>query len=58
MLFFVTLGAYITYQEFTTDGFLWITNLTAADPFVLPIAMGLFNLAIIEVNFSSIMEKM
>ncbi|XP_032680416.1 cytochrome c oxidase assembly protein COX18, mitochondrial isoform X2 [Odontomachus brunneus] len=41
-------SAYATYQEFTTDGFLWITNLTVADPFVLPIAMGLFNLAIIE----------
>lgn len=44
-------GAYITYQEFTTDGFLWISNLTVADPFVLPIAMGLLNLAIIEVRF-------
>ncbi|KAL6449108.1 hypothetical protein ACFW04_000660 [Cataglyphis niger] len=43
--------AYTTYQEFTTDGFLWLTNLTVADPFVLPIAMGLFNLAIIEITY-------
>lgn len=28
-----------------------MTNLTAADPFVLPLAMALFNLAIIEVSF-------
>lgn len=48
-IFFI--GAYATYQEFANDGFLWITNLTVADPFVLPIAMGLFNLAIIEVSF-------
>ncbi|KMQ94399.1 mitochondrial inner membrane protein cox18 [Lasius niger] len=41
--------AYTIYQQFTTDGFLWITNLTVADSFVLPIAMGLFNLAIIEI---------
>ncbi|XP_077267073.1 cytochrome c oxidase assembly protein COX18, mitochondrial [Temnothorax americanus] len=46
-------SAYTTYQEFTTDGFLWISNLTIADPFVLPIAMGLFNLAIIEITCMS-----
>ncbi|XP_012537074.1 cytochrome c oxidase assembly protein COX18, mitochondrial isoform X2 [Monomorium pharaonis] len=42
-------NAYAVYQQFTTDGFLWLSNLTIADPFVLPIAMGLFNLAIIEI---------
>ncbi|XP_014478096.1 PREDICTED: mitochondrial inner membrane protein COX18 [Dinoponera quadriceps] len=46
-------NSYATHQEFTTDGFLWITNLTVADPFVLPIAMGLCNLAIIEINHMS-----
>jgi len=51
-------GAYITYQEFTTDGFLWIANLTTADPFVLPIAMGLFNLAIIEINHMSKVQEL
>ncbi|KYN43362.1 Mitochondrial inner membrane protein COX18 [Trachymyrmex septentrionalis] len=44
-------NAYVTYQEFITDGFLWMSNLTIADPFVLPILMGLFNLAIIEIEF-------
>ncbi|XP_012233652.2 cytochrome c oxidase assembly protein COX18, mitochondrial [Linepithema humile] len=44
-------NAYATYQEFATDGLLWITNLTVADPFVLPVAMGLFNLAIIEITY-------
>ncbi|KYN05481.1 PREDICTED: mitochondrial inner membrane protein COX18 [Cyphomyrmex costatus] len=46
-------NAYITYQEFITDGFLWMSNLTTADPFVLPISMGLFNLAIIEITCMS-----
>ncbi|XP_039303587.1 cytochrome c oxidase assembly protein COX18, mitochondrial isoform X2 [Solenopsis invicta] len=41
-------SAYAIYQELTTDGFLWLSNLTIPDPFVLPLAMGLFNLAIIE----------
>lgn len=44
-------SAYATYQEFANEGLLWITNLTIADPFVLPIAMGLFNLAIIEITY-------
>ncbi|EFN89339.1 Mitochondrial inner membrane protein COX18 [Harpegnathos saltator] len=43
-------SAYATYQEFITDGFLWVTNLTVADPFLLPVMMGLFNLAIIEIT--------
>ncbi|XP_032680417.1 cytochrome c oxidase assembly protein COX18, mitochondrial isoform X3 [Odontomachus brunneus] len=51
-------SAYATYQEFTTDGFLWITNLTVADPFVLPIAMGLFNLAIIELTYMNRIKEM
>ncbi|XP_029676642.1 cytochrome c oxidase assembly protein COX18, mitochondrial [Formica exsecta] len=50
--------AYTTYQEFTTDGFLWITNLTIADPFVLPIALGLFNLAIIEINYMNRVKEL
>lgn len=44
-------NAYATYQEFMTGGYLWITNLTVPDPFVLPITMGLLNLAIIEINY-------
>lgn len=51
---FFKLEAYTTYQEFQTDGFLWFTNLTVADPFVFPIAMGLLNLTIIEVNLPSL----
>ncbi|XP_011881073.1 PREDICTED: mitochondrial inner membrane protein COX18 isoform X2 [Vollenhovia emeryi] len=51
-------SAYTTYQQFTTDGFLWISNLTVADPFILPIAMGLFNLAIIEISHMSRVKEM
>ncbi|EFN71834.1 Mitochondrial inner membrane protein COX18 [Camponotus floridanus] len=51
-------NAYTIYQEFITDGFLWVTNLTVADPFVLPIAMGLFNLAIIEINYMSRIKEL
>ncbi|GAB1869310.1 Mitochondrial inner membrane protein COX18 [Camponotus japonicus] len=51
-------NAYIIYQEFITDGFLWVTNLTVADPFVLPIAMGLFNLAIIEITYMSRIKEL
>lgn len=50
--------AYTIYQQFTTDGFLWITNLTVADPFVLPIAMGLFNLAIIEITYMNRVKEL
>ncbi|XP_011691054.1 PREDICTED: mitochondrial inner membrane protein COX18 isoform X2 [Wasmannia auropunctata] len=51
-------GAYTTYQEFSTDGFLWISNLTIPDSFVLPIAMGLFNLAIIEITCMSRVKEL
>lgn len=50
--------AYTIWQEFTTDGFLWITNLTVADSFILPIAMGLFNLAIIEINYMNRIKEL
>ncbi|EZA53388.1 hypothetical protein DMN91_004592 [Ooceraea biroi] len=45
--------AYGIHQEFTSDGFLWFMDLTVPDPFILPILMGLFNLAIIEINYMS-----
>ncbi|XP_020289721.1 mitochondrial inner membrane protein COX18 [Pseudomyrmex gracilis] len=51
-------SAYATYQEFINGGFLWMTNLTATDPFVLPLAMALFNLAIIEINCMSRVQEM
>ncbi|KAL6265183.1 hypothetical protein P5V15_005267 [Pogonomyrmex californicus] len=52
------IDAYTTYQEFKTGGFLWITDLTIPDFFILPIAMGLFNLAIIEINYMNRVEKL
>ena len=37
--------------EMTTEGALWFSNLTIADPtFILPIAVGIFNLLNIEVS--------
>ncbi|XP_029171298.1 cytochrome c oxidase assembly protein COX18, mitochondrial isoform X2 [Nylanderia fulva] len=50
--------AYTIYQQFITDGFLWLTNLTVADPFVLPVAMGLFNLAIIEITYMNRVKEL
>ncbi|XP_011630837.1 cytochrome c oxidase assembly protein COX18, mitochondrial [Pogonomyrmex barbatus] len=52
------IDAYTTYQEFKTGGFLWITDLTIPDFFILPIAMGLFNLTIIEINYMNRVEKL
>ncbi|KAL0104427.1 hypothetical protein PUN28_017275 [Cardiocondyla obscurior] len=50
-------SAHIIYQQLTTDGFLWISNLTEADPFVLPIVMALLNLAIIEITYITRVQK-
>lgn len=44
-------SAEITFLELSVGGFGWIPNLIAADStFVLPIILGLTNLAIIEVS--------
>lgn len=41
--------AQIAYTELTVGGFLWIPNLTQVDAsFILPIALGVVNLSIIE----------
>lgn len=44
-------AAYQRYMELTVEGFGWICDLTQVDPtWILPVSMGLLNLAIIEVN--------
>lgn len=41
--------AQVAYTELTVGGFLWIPNLTQVDAsFILPIALGIVNLSIIE----------
>lgn len=41
--------AQIAYTELTVGGFLWVPNLTQVDAsFILPIALGVVNLSIIE----------
>lgn len=51
-------AAYMRYLELCTGGFLWMPNLTVADSFVLPITLGLTNLAIIEIqSMMSTQEK-
>lgn len=41
--------AQIAYTELTVGGFLWVPNLTQVDAsFILPVALGVVNLAIIE----------
>lgn len=43
-------SAQMTFNELSVEGFGWIVDLTQADPFfILPVAMGLINLAIVEV---------
>lgn len=45
------LQAQIAYTELTLGGFAWIPNLTEVDSsFIFPVALGLINLAIIEVR--------
>lgn len=45
------LAAQFTLVELTVGGFGWIPNLTAIDTtFILPVSLGLINLAIIEVR--------
>lgn len=44
-------SAQITFMELSLGGFGWIPSLAAADSsFILPVTLGLTNLAIIEVN--------
>ncbi|KAK4873336.1 hypothetical protein RN001_015365 [Aquatica leii] len=46
--------AVTVFNELTTSGFGWISNLTQADPlFILPIMFGLINLGIIEIQVLS-----
>lgn len=46
-----SIEAQITFSELTMGGFLWIPNLIEVDSsFILPIAMGIINLAIIEIQ--------
>ncbi|KAF2899096.1 hypothetical protein ILUMI_07085 [Ignelater luminosus] len=47
-------NAQIIFNELSVEGFGWIVDLTQADPFfILPVAMGLINLAIVELQFLS-----
>lgn len=46
-------SAQITFLELTVGGFGWIRNLVEIDTyFILPVAFGVLNLAIIEVMLS------
>lgn len=48
-----SLQAQIVVTEMTIGGFGWIPNLTEVDnSYILPVALGIINLGIIEVNFS------
>lgn len=47
-----SLAAQIIYTELSLGGFAWIPNLVAPDSsFIIPVTLGLINLAIIEVYF-------
>lgn len=51
------LDAQITFTELTLGGFGWIPNLTEVDgSYILPVALGIINLIIIEVNRLSLIE--
>lgn len=44
-------SAEITFLELSVGGFAWVPNLVAGDTtFILPLTLGLTNLAIIEVS--------
>ena len=46
-----TLSAKLIFTELTIGGFGWIPNLTEVDSsFIIPVALGIVNLAIIEVS--------
>lgn len=51
-------GAMITYMELSVGGFGWIPNLLLPDEsLVLPVALGLINLAIVELQLMSKIRK-
>lgn len=53
-----SLQAQIAYTELTVGGFGWIPNLTDVDhSFILPVALGLINLSIIQVQVMMRSEK-